>query len=117
MMGVREMEAVLQDVECGAWEMYLGGARETYLQVRQWGKCNVTDDPYEVVGRKWRLSSYMTRSEIVQTALKAVLTAEEHEVRERFKYRGVSIFGPHYDVDKLWELRAGEDALDVRAPS
>ncbi len=114
-MNKADMQAVLDDVECGAWEMYLGGARNLYLQVRQWGKCSTTGEPYEVVGRKWCLSPHMTRSEIVQTTLKAVLTAEEHEVRERFKYRGRSIFDPHYDVDKLWELRADEDALEVRS--
>jgi hypothetical protein len=55
-------------------------------------------------GRKWRLSAHMTDSEVVQTALKAVLTAEEHEARERFTYRGRAIFGPHISVDTLWEV-------------
>lgn len=52
-------------------------------------------------GRKWRLSSYMTKSEIVATAWKAVITAVEHETREQFKYKGVDIFGPHIDVEAL----------------
>lgn len=51
--------------------------------------------------RKWQLSPHMCRSELVQTALKCVLTAEEHEARERFTYRGRRIFGPHFDVDVL----------------
>lgn len=55
-------------------------------------------------GRKWFLSSHMTVSEIVQTALLAVLAAEEHEARENFMYRGRAIFGPHWDVDELVEL-------------
>ncbi len=54
--------------------------------------------------RKWRLSEHMTRSEVVQTALKAVLTAVEHEAREKFLYRGRAIFGPHFDVDELARL-------------
>jgi hypothetical protein len=65
-------------------------------------------------GRKWFLSNHMTRSEVVQTAFKAVLTAEEHEAREHFKYRGQSIFDPHYDVDKLVELRSDVACLDLR---
>lgn len=120
-MNKESMKAVLQDVECGAWWFKLGGSDQPdqpdqpYLQVLQKTKCNVTGEPYESKGRKWRLSPHMTRSEIVQTALKAVLTAEEHEVRERFKYRGQPIFDPHYDVDELWHLRQrGEQALDVR---
>jgi hypothetical protein len=56
----------------------------------------------------------MTKSEVVQTAFKAALTAIEHEARERFTYRGQSIFDPHYDVDQLVELRARADCLDER---
>lgn len=55
-------------------------------------------------GRKWLLSKHMTKSEIIQTAFKAVLTAEEHECREAFTYRGTAIFGPHFDVDALVSL-------------
>nr|WP_315206808.1 hypothetical protein [uncultured Albidiferax sp.] len=51
--------------------------------------------------RKWLLSEHMTPSEVVQTALKCVLTSIEHEARENFKYMQVAIFGPHYDVDDL----------------
>lgn len=65
-------------------------------------------------GRKWMLSKHMTRSEIVQTALMAVLAAEEHEARENFKYMGQSIFDPHYNVNKLLNLRQDENALDKR---
>lgn len=64
-------------------------------------------------GRKWLLSQHMTRSEVVQTALKAVLTVLEHEARENFKYRGAAIFGPHFDVDALSDIRA-EEMLDMR---
>lgn len=65
--------------------------------------------------RKWRLSEFMTKSEIVQTCLKAVLTVEEHEAREEFMFKGESIFGPHFDVDELYELCLG-GALDKREP-
>lgn len=67
----------------------------------------------EVHGRKWRLSYHMTRSEVVQTALKAVLTAMEHEVRETFMWRGQRIFGPHLDIDVLHAIA---ENVDVRAP-
>lgn len=63
-------------------------------------------------GRKWYVSPYMTRSEIVQTALKAVLTAEEHEAREQFTYKGKAIFGPHLDVEKLVDQA---EEIEVRA--
>lgn len=51
--------------------------------------------------RKWFLSPHMSHCELVQTCLKAVLTAEEHEARENFTYLGVAVFGPHLDLDEL----------------
>ena len=54
--------------------------------------------------RRWLIRPEASTSEIVQTALKCVLTAMEHEVREQFLYRGRAIFGPHHDVDALWEI-------------
>lgn len=81
---------------CGYW-----------LQVRFPERCTESGEMKMQHGRKWRLSPHMTRSEIVQTALAAVLAAEEHESRERFTYDGLPIFGPHFDVDKLRDLYAG----------
>lgn len=52
-------------------------------------------------GRKWYVSSFSTDGEVIQTALKAVLTAAEHEIRETFQYHGRAIFEPHYSLDAL----------------
>ena len=57
-------------------------------------------------GRKWYVSPHACKSEIIQTVLKAVLTAEEHEAREAFAYRGKHIFGPHIDVEVLADICA-----------
>jgi hypothetical protein len=54
--------------------------------------------------RRWFLSPEMSRSEIVSTALKCVLTSMEHRTREWFIYNGRAIYQPHYDVDALWEI-------------
>ncbi len=80
---------------------------ELYLQVA------FVHEGAEWKGRKWRLSQHMKKSEIVQTALKAVLTAEEHEAREQFLYKGKAVFGPHIDVDALWEVCETLDARDA----
>lgn len=66
-------------------------------------------------GRHWRLSQWMTDGEIVQTALKAVLTALEHEAREVFTYQGMAVFDGHYDIDALVALRASGDAIKGRS--
>lgn len=78
--------------------------------------CNVTGQPTAPWrGRKWLLSEHMTDGEIVQTAFMATLAAVEHEVRELFLYRGLAVLDPHYDIEKLVELRASPDALKERS--
>jgi hypothetical protein len=90
---------------------------ETFLIVEcREGTCNVTGKPKGWKGRKWRLSPFMTDGEVVQTAFMAIMAANEHETREQFTYRGVSVFDPHYDIDKLVELRKQPDALKEREP-
>lgn len=96
----------LTEVRYKDWQFVVNDIHaRPYLQVRFWA------DGEEWGGRKWYLSEHMTKSEIIQTALKAVITAEEHEARERFLYRGRAIFGPHIDVDDLHEICT---SLDVR---
>lgn len=70
------------------------------------GRCNVSGNPAPWKGRKWYVSPHMTRSEIVQTAFKAVLTALEHEARESFKFRGVPVLDPHLDLDNAVLVRS-----------
>ena len=108
-------EAVLNRVTFPNMDFLLGrtGTR-SFLQVQFYQKGSETGKIKEWRGRKWLLSMYMKESEIIQTALKAVLTAAEHEVRENFKVDGVSIFDPHYDINKLVELRKQDGCLSKR---
>lgn len=98
------------------WKMNFDiNANGMYLYVYcKEGTCNVTGNVLEWKSRKWRLSSYMTDGEVVQTALLACLTASEHEIREQFKYKDVAIFDPHYDLNKLVELRKQSDSIKER---
>lgn len=84
-----------------------------YLQARYNEADIITGQVETQKTRKWQLSEHMVKSEIVQTALKCVLTSAEHRVREHFKYRGQRIFGPHFDVDALYEI-AKAKRLDYR---
>ncbi len=85
-----------------------------YMQIECNDKCNVTDAQVRWKSRKWNLSVHMTDGEIVQTAFKACLTAIEHETREKFTYKDVPIFDPHYDIEKLVELRKQADSIKGR---
>ncbi len=88
---------VLARIKYKDWTFFLP-PDESYLQI------HFSAGGTKWHGRKWRLSRHMTTSEIVQTALKAVLAAEEHEAREAFTYRGHAIFGPHLNVESLVTL-------------
>lgn len=67
---------------------------------------------YDWKGRKWYVSAHSTDSEVILTALKAVLTALEHEAREKFKFRGRAILHPHPDLEVLWQVA---EEREVRA--
>lgn len=86
-----------------------------FIQVCEDAICNRTRKPYDSKGRKWIWSPWMVKSEIVSTCFMACMAYEEHETRENFKYKGESIYDPHYAVDALWELRRSGESEDVRS--
>ena len=104
-MTFNEIEKIVADIKYKDWSFVVKTFHDhpqspIYLQV-YFKDC----DSESWSGRKWHVSGYATKSEIVQTALKAVLTAEEHEAREKFLYQGKSVFGPHIDVEQLIDLK------------
>lgn len=90
---------VMQD-DCG----YCGHGGRYWLQIRWYDKDSYTGDIEPQSSRKWFLSEHMTESEVVLTALKAVLTAEEHEAREQFRFNGKRIFNPHPSMVALMQI-------------
>ena len=63
---------------------------------------------------KTYLSTYMCRQEIVSAVYGAIERAELHEVREWFRYDGVSIFNPHLDPDVLAAIARKKSSFNVR---
>lgn len=45
--------------------------------------------------RPWPVENWRDIGYLVQTVFKAVMTNEEHEIREGFKYKGKALYGPH----------------------
>lgn len=105
------VSAWLASVSYRDWVFHLGKEPDGRL----WLQVRFVADGEDQHGRKWMLSPCMTKSELIQTAMAAVITAQEHEAREHFLYRGKAVFGPHFNVDKLAELCTDGRALDVRA--
>lgn len=65
--------------------------------------------------RRWFLNYEMTKSELVQTVFKLVMTSMEHRVREWFHYKGKAVFGPHFDIDALYGLCVAGRISDRKA--
>lgn len=109
---LRPLIEAVERVEYKDWEFNVGveSSGAPFLQI-------VFEDPTQPAGartqycRKWLLYRTMNQSEAVRTAWAAVLQAEEHEARERFRYRGRRIMGPHFDVDKLVDFYARKEHI------
>jgi len=113
-----EMQAVVEAIEFPEYTFRIlikgGGEFPVYLLQAYY------DEPDIVTGkvttqytRKWVLSEHAVPSEIVQTALKCILTSMEHRTREHFKYKGERVFSPHFDID-FFVQAARERRLDYR---
>lgn len=93
----KNWKVVVEPMRCD----YCGHPEKCYLQIEWFDLCTTTGQMCRHTGRKWLLSEHMTESEVVLTALKAVLTAEEHEARENFRYNGKQIVNPHPSIAAL----------------
>lgn len=112
-MNAQEIRQILDTIEFPGYRFHVGGQDRHYIQADFEQPCSITGRAEVQLTRKWYVSRSACKNEVVQTALKCVLTSVEHEAREHFKYRGRAIYGPHYDVDALHRIcEAGE--LDYR---
>jgi len=104
---VDELRAVVASCKFGAYTFAVQeGHGGIHLQASYVDRDIVTGKPETQFTRKWLLSPAMTRSEVVQTCFKLVMTSMEHRAREGFTYRGKRVFGPHFDVEALWQICA-----------
>lgn len=75
-----------------------------YVQGRYLEKDTMTGVLEPQLTRRWFLNYEMVKSEIVQTVFKLLMTSFEHRAREWFKYHDEPVYGPHFDVDALYEI-------------
>jgi len=109
MMDIEKARDYLEDCKYPAYTFHaiVDGRGEMYLQAAYMEPDidKPEGSPPEIqLTRRWFISPEMSKSELVQTAFKCIMTSMEHRVREHFKYRGELIFGPHFDVDGLYQL-------------
>lgn len=93
---------ILDEIKYKEWCFRVQDKGDGYLIQLSWiAEDAITGKLSTQKGRKWYISSHAIPQEVVRTAYKAVLAAEEHEVGENFKYKGSAIFNPHQDPEKL----------------
>ena len=117
-MTLEEMNAVVAAIEFPEYSFRVGnkGTAEQpayFLQACYMEPDIITGELTEQRTRKWLLSEHAVESELVQTALKLMLTSMEHRTREHFKYKGERVFSPHFDIN-FFVQAARERRLDYR---
>jgi len=118
MLTLKQMQGAVDEVSYkNGWEFDVtrdkGG--RAYLQAT----CHNAVDSQTGEDTFWRtakyyLSKHMCRQEIIGAVFKCVRDAEEHEMREWFRYRGSSIYSPHLDPDALADLASRKSSFVFR---
>lgn len=110
---IARLRSIVERVTYKEWRLEFElDTRRSFAPFIRWhfrAVCSKSGDIVVQSGRKWYLSQHMTESELVLTAFKAALTAEEHECREQFQYRGRRILNPHVSVQALLSVCDIED--------
>lgn len=79
-----------------------------FLQVVYDAPCTKTNEVKEWHGRKWYLSEYMTKDEIIKTGFAAFKACVEHEVMEGYKFKNIIVFNPHVNFEELLKISSKE---------
>lgn len=69
-------------------------------------------DPWKS-GKRY-ISLHMCRQEIVGVIFDLIKAAEDHELREWFRYKGASIYNPHLDPDALVNIAKRKSSFVMR---
>lgn len=100
------VQRIVNDIRYCDWTILVG---DDYLQVSFIAPDCDTGEMAIQACRMWKWTSDMNETDIVNTAMKAVLAAVEHEAKENFFYQGKRVFNPHVSIDALLSI-AGENA-------
>lgn len=105
-----QLYKIIKQIKYKNWLFHIEKREDCFvLQIRfQAPDLNYTGEIKWQHCRKWFISSHACRAEVVRTAWKAVLAAEEHEAGENFLYRGQPIHSPHLDPDAMVRIYKNE---------
>ena len=116
-----EFESLINDITYKpGWTIQVHqDVRGIYLQVGVTTEAEIsldmiTGERVAWKGAKHYMSPWMCDSEVVGAAFGAIRQAEEHEIREWFRFKRRSIFNPHLSVHALVELSSKLANFDTR---
>ena len=91
------VETTLEEIEYKDWDFIWTKNESGYnFRVQFWRQDTVTGEwGWSNNMRPWPVEEWRNQSYLINTLYKAVATAEEHEMRENFKYKGKPRFSPH----------------------
>lgn len=122
-MTFNEMTAIVGAITYRpGWQILLGEdfkSSRPYIQIAVTKDSDSSLSPVTGEREPWKsgkhyLSPHMCRQEIVGAVFGAIKAAEDHEMKEWFRYRGASIYNPHLDPDALYDLARFEKNFNLR---
>ena len=117
-MNYSEITAIVDDINYKPdWRIinYKSPEGRPYIQITVMRAMDsVTKELTAYRSAKAYLSSHMCRQEIVGAVYGLIQATEMHEMREWFRYQGVSIYNPHIDPDVLVEVGRYQRNFNVR---
>jgi len=118
---------VQEEIVAGGVEKFETGIKlddidsDLHLRVEWVAPDAVTGEPEKQQSRWWRLSKHMRKNEIINTAFACIKMAEEHEMRESFKYLYEGVwtmpYNTHTDVDELADASLHMDVRTDTRPT
>jgi hypothetical protein len=88
------------------------GEKCCYVQIVCQRRDTFTHELGEGKGAVGTITEEMNRSQVVRLVFSLLMAFVEHETREAFMYRERRVFGPHMDVDRLWDIAEFYDFLE-----
>lgn len=110
MQTIDNVKKLVGDVQYNKWDFVVTEKGDGFLlQIQFMGEDTDGSGKVELQKcRKWYISPHSCDAEIVRTCFIAVKQAEEHELCERFRFKGKQIYNPHIDPVQLATFVEGD---------
>jgi hypothetical protein len=121
-MTYEEMVSIVSNIAYRpGWAILIGKDRSErpFVQIAVSEESEASLSPFTGKRETWKsgkpyLSPHMCRQEVVGAVFGTIKAAEDHEMKEWFRYKNASIYNPHLDSDALAELARKKVNFNLR---